>query len=373
MIVRPRHRHGFSARFSSPRSDRPLASIRHTARPVAVGLCLLWTAACATSPTSSPTPASGLSTALPLATISAVAETLVATIAVTPVPPATTAPLIATTASNTTLPTKLPSTAVPTAAVPLAAVVNHTGQITVAVLDAEVSRQLVARQSLNEPVPADMTAFRHSILDSLIQQMLIEQAAAIQHVTVSDQEVEAEVQKYIQASGGRDKWLAQVAADHMTEADYRAGLYSALLTLKMRDFVTRNIGAAADQVHARHILVADLATAQQVLTQLKSGTDFAGLAARYSLDVTTKNSGGDLGWFTRGQLLQPAIENMAFSMALNQFSTPIQTDLGFDVLEVVERAANRPLDPAVRARLSEQTFEIWLQTLLKAAQITKYV
>ena len=89
--------------------------------------------------------------------------------------------------------------------------------------------------------------------------------------------------------------------------------------------------------------------------------------------MTTKNSGGDLGWFTRGQLLQPAIENMAFSMALNQFSTPIQTDLGFDVLEVVERAANRPLDPAVRARLSEQTFEIWLQTLLKAAQITKYV
>ena len=357
-----------------------MSLIKSAARPIIIGLCILSITACATSP-AQPAAPTGVPVALPSliasatlipAAINSLAPAVTkANTLVTSAPLAATQPAIANTGGSPSI--NPANTANPTAIVPLAALVNTSGRITMVALDAEVNRQLAARQSLNEPPPADMVAFRHTILDSLIQQMLIEQAAAIQNITVSNQDVDAEVQKYIQDAGSRDKWLAQVAADHMTETEYRTGLRSALLTLKMRDFVTRNIGTTADQVHARHILVADLVTAQQVAVQLNSGTNFVALAAKYSLDVTTKNSGGDLGWFTRGQLLQPAIENAAFTQPVNQISAPIQTDLGYDILQVVERQANRPLDPAVRARLSEQTFEIWLQTLIKAAQITKYV
>ncbi|MHB8626211.1 MAG: peptidylprolyl isomerase [Aggregatilineales bacterium] len=255
----------------------------------------------------------------------------------------------------------------------LAALINDKIPVTLAQLDGEVSRELDARKSLGDPTPADMQAFRETVLDSLIQQVLIEQAAVIQGVAVSDQDVDAEIQSYIQAAGGHDKWLAQVAADHMTEAEYRAGLKSALITLKMRVLVTASVGTTAEQVHARHILVADLATAQQVLQQLKGGADFAALAAKYSLDVTTKQTGGDLGWFSRGQLLQKTVEDAAFSLPINQYSAPVKSDLGYHIIQTLEKVSNRPIDAATRARLAEQTFETWLQSLVKAAKIVKYI
>jgi len=271
-------------------------------------------------------------------------------------------------------PTTTPPAVAPTqpGSVPLAALVNGKTPITVAQLDSEVNRQLDARKSLNDPPPVDLNAFRDSILNSLIQQTLIEQAAVIQGVVVTDQDVETEIQSYIQAAGGRDKWLLQVAADNMTEIEYRAGLRSALITLKMRDLVTANIGTTAEQVHARHILVADLNTANQLFQQIQSGADFAALANKYSLDLTTKQSGGDLGWFTRGQLLQKTVEDAAFSLAINQFSSPIKSELGYHIIQVLEKVSNRPIDPATRSRLAEQTFETWLQTLVKAATIVKY-
>lgn len=257
--------------------------------------------------------------------------------------------------------------------VALAALINDKVPVTLDELNTEVARELDARKSLGDPPPADMKAFKDTVLESLIQGILIEQSAAIQGITVSDQEVESEIQADVQAAGGQDKWLAQIAADHMTEAEYRAGVKSALITMKMRDLVTSNVGTTAEQVHARHILVADEATAQQVLQQLKAGADFATLAAKYSLDVTTKQTGGDLGWFARGQLLQKSVEDAAFSLPINQYSAPVKSDLGYHIIETLEKVSNRPIDAATRARLAEQTFEAWYESVRKAAKVVKYI
>src|SRR5438874_7812291 len=115
------------------------------------------------------------------------------------------------------------------------------------------------------------------------------------------------MQTHIKLAGGKDKLLAHITADRMSEAEYRAGLRSALITEKMRDIVTAGIGPTAEQVHARHILVANEAAAKDVLAKLKAGSDFAQLAAQYSLDMSSKQTGGDLGWFSRGELLQKSV------------------------------------------------------------------
>jgi parvulin-like peptidyl-prolyl isomerase len=148
-------------------------------------------------------------------------------------------------------------------------------------------------------------------------------------------------------------------------------LHSALLTNKMRDIVTQGIGTKAEMVHARHILVADQNKATNVLTQLQRGGDFAKLAAQYSQDQTTKLTGGDLGWFPRGQLLQKSVEDAAFALQPNQISAPVKSELGYHLIQVIERG-QRDLDPVTRARLQESTFEAWLQTIVKQAQIIKY-
>ncbi len=255
---------------------------------------------------------------------------------------------------------------------PAAAIINNKIQIPMSALDALVTRQLEARRSVGDAMPSDMNAFRSTMLDSLIEQALIEEAAAIQKINVTDQEVDAEIADYIKSVGSREKWLAQIGADHMTEAEYRAGLHSALVTNKMRDVVTANIGTTVEQVHTRHILVADEVTANKVLAQLKSGADFAKLAGQVSLDLTTKQTGGDLGWFPRGQLLQKSVEDAAFSLALNEYSAPIKSDLGYHIIQTLERVKDRPIDPYTRSRLTEAAFEQWIQGLVKKAQIQKF-
>lgn len=253
----------------------------------------------------------------------------------------------------------------------IAAVVNNES-ISLARLDHEVTRGIEGLKSLGEAQPADLQPYRLAILDSLIEQMLIEQAAAIQGITVTDAEVEAEVQTNIKLAGGKDKWAAQLVADRTTEPERRVELRSTLITQKMRDKVTASIGNTAEQAHARHILVPDEKTANDVLAKIKAGTDFAQLAAQNSLDVTTKQTGGDLGWFSRGELLQKSVEDIAFSLKINEISAPVKSDLGYHIIQTLERVKDRPIDPETRFRLSKEAFERWVESLYRTARIEKF-
>jgi peptidyl-prolyl cis-trans isomerase C len=236
-----------------------------------------------------------------------------------------------------------------------------------------LARRLEAIAANNEAPPSDMQAFRKLVLDTMISQVVIDQAAIAQGIQVTDAEVEAEIQSMVEVAGGRENFLSRVAAEGMTEEEYRKSVRDALLTQKMRDTVTANICDNVDQVRARHILVADEAAAKQIVANLNNNGDFVALAAGFSLDITTRQNGGDLGWFARGQLLQPALEDAAFSLPINGISQPIQTDLGYHILQVLERASDRPIDPETCFRLTQSAFERWQQDLLAKAKIERLI
>lgn len=254
----------------------------------------------------------------------------------------------------------------------LAARVNEQG-IGMAALDREVARRLETIRSFGNPPPRDLALFRNEVLDTLIEQVLIEQAATIQGIQVSDADLDAEIAAIVEIAGSRENWEAQLKADRLTEADYRANLRAALMTQRMRDIVTAPACKNVEQVRARHILVTDVAKAAAIRDELSNGADFAALAARDSLDVTTNQGGGDLGWFARGQLLQEAIETAAFSLPINDLSAPIQTELGYHILQVLERSTERPVDDEMCYRLTESAFERWIQELISRAKIEKFL
>ncbi len=263
------------------------------------------------------------------------------------------------------------ATAAPTQE-PLAARVN--GQpITLAALNKEVARHLDGIRAVGDPMPTDMNAERDSRLNVLIDQALIEQAAAIQKITVTDAEVDAEIQQDIQVAGGKDKWTAWLTANDLTETENRDRIRSTLITNKMRDIVIAGIGNTAEEVHARQILVSSLDTANEVLSKLKAGADFASLAAQYSLDTSTRQTGGDLGWFARGELLEPTVEDAAFSLQPNQISGPVQSKLGYHIVQTLERVNDRPISSETRFKLEQNAFDSWLQSLEKNAKIEKYL
>ncbi len=119
---------------------------------------------------------------------------------------------------------------------------------------------------------------------------------------------------------------------------------------EIADFYKRNLKTLfsyPQRVRARHILVAAApdasakarqdakARAEKILDQLKHGADFAKLAAQDSDDPGTRDRGGDLGFFERGQMIKP-FEDAAFSLKPGQLSPVIETRFGYHIIQVEE-------------------------------------
>ncbi|MCB9436113.1 MAG: peptidylprolyl isomerase [Anaerolineales bacterium] len=247
----------------------------------------------------------------------------------------------------------------------LAATVN--GQpITRAQLDNEIN----ARASRSQA--ADPTAFAIEVLESMINQTLIEQYAAANNIIISGEQVQTEIDA-----------LNAAATENQMTLNEITGYPESMLTQKVREnlitqavitAIVAEVPTTAPQVHARHILVKSESEARDILDQLANGADFGDLAAQYSLDVSTAPAGGDLGWIAHGDLLQPEIEAVLFDMpAQSRWPDPVSSALGYHVLEVLERDETRQLDEAGLAFQQQQAFSTWLETQRTIASITRYV
>ncbi|MGD9675303.1 MAG: peptidylprolyl isomerase, partial [Candidatus Bipolaricaulia bacterium] len=108
-----------------------------------------------------------------------------------------------------------------------------------------------------------------------------------------------------------------------------------------------------EQVRAAHILVETLEEAEDVRAQLAAGGDFAALAKEYSLDTGTRDKGGELGLFGRGQMVQE-FEEAAFSLGAGETSAPVKTSYGYHVIRVSEHSAARtPTLTEIRDRVTQ--------------------
>lgn len=266
-------------------------------------------------------------------------------------------------------PATLAPTLAPTEA--LAALVN--GQaVTLAVFENELRRE-EARLAEVGVVPADRAVFERSVLNTIIDQVLIEQAAVLQGLDVTPEELDAEIGIDIELAGGQEAWLAWLAENDLTPEEYRVSIRAALLTAKIRDQVIAAVPASVEQVHARHILVSTQEEARQVYDQLQAGADFGELAFQHSRDVSTRELGGDLGWFGREQLTELTVAEVAFALEVGQVSEPVASGLGFHLIQTLERVQDRPLDDMARATMFEMTFERWRQSLWDQAAIERFV
>lgn len=244
-----------------------------------------------------------------------------------------------------------------------------------AALVARVNNQEITLEQLNSMVAQfgqSSDSNRALALQTLIEQTLIRQAAAAQNVAITDAELDTELQAYIQRAGGTDAWGAWLTSNGYTETAFRDLLRDNLITERMRDSLTADLNGDVPQVHARHILLATEQEALDVLARLQNGDDFAALAAVYSRDVTTRTNGGDLGWFAYDELLEPVLADQAFALQPGEIVGPVQTGLGFHILQSLERG-DRPLTEDKRAFIAQARFENWLNRLIAEAAIEQYI
>ena len=94
------------------------------------------------------------------------------------------------------------------------------------------------------------------------------------------------------------------------------------------------------EVHARHILVATEDEAKAIIAELEKGADFAKLAKEKSKDPGAAE-GGDLGWFTKDQMV-PEFAEVAFKLDKGQLSDPVHTQFGWHII-LVEDKRTKPV------------------------------
>jgi parvulin-like peptidyl-prolyl isomerase len=228
------------------------------------------------------------------------------------------------------------------------------------------------RRQLNSNV-ADLNALSANVLDTLIEQALIDQAAARMGISISDVEVNEEYALLRTAQPDEAQWQAWLDANLYTDAEYRESLRTAMLTTRVRDAVTGSETEIVPEVHARHILVDTEAEALDVLAQIEQGGDFATLALAHSNDVTTFEAGGDLGWFIAEELIwTPELSEAAMTMQPGEVRGPIVTMLGYHIIQVLE-VGQREVLLDESPEVAQARFEEWLTGIIDGATVERFL
>ena len=104
---------------------------------------------------------------------------------------------------------------------------------------------------------------------------------------------------------------------------------------KVYDEAVKQMSGEAE-VRARHILVATEAEAKAILAEVKKGTDFAEMAKQKSKDPGAAAEGGDLGYFTKEQMV-PEFAEVAFKLDKGQLSDPVKSQFGWHIIKVEDK------------------------------------
>ena len=276
-------------------------------------------------------------------------------------------------------------------------------------LESDVLAEVERARASGVPVPttaAALEGFRRDQLQSLINELMILQAAERDSIFVVAEEVQSQVDAQVaqleRQFGGRQGLEAAMAREGLTLESYRATMAASLRRDQIRrQYMARvqrdrnappvtdaevaaffeeraaSLGTRPATIEFRQIVVAPrpadsartaaLEEAQRVVAELRDGGDFSLLARRHSDDTGTKERGGDLGWFRRGRFV-PEFERMAFALRQGEVSPVVETSFGFHIIKVdkirgperqVRHILIRPdITPADEARTGTRAAEV---------------
>ncbi|MGQ0455777.1 MAG: peptidylprolyl isomerase [Hyphomicrobium sp.] len=167
-----------------------------------------------------------------------------------------------------------------------------------------------------------------SLIEFLIDNQLFAEAAEGQKLG-DGPDFENRV-KYLKRRALRELYFEKVIKASVSDADAR----------KMYDDQVRQI-KPEEEVSARHILVETEDKAKELKEKVKTGGDFVALAKENSKDPGSKDDGGNLGYFGRGQMV-PQFEDVVFKLAKGEVSDPVKTQFGWHLIKIEDKRTKQP-------------------------------
>jgi peptidyl-prolyl cis-trans isomerase D len=139
-----------------------------------------------------------------------------------------------------------------------------------------------------------------------------------------------------------DGFLAEIKPYGLDESVVRDYIRRAVMRRKVAEDLAKDVVRSQDYIWARHILVATEEEAKAALDRISAGEDWKKVAAEVSTDTSNKDIGGDLGWFTKGQMVAE-FETAGFALNIGEISQPVQTQFGFHIIQLLGKET-RPMD-----------------------------
>jgi len=257
---------------------------------------------------------------------------------------------------------------------------------------------------------AQVTQIQRQVLTNLINTKLLFAKATDADKATATNAVDLQMTALIENAGSQAVFDQHLETNGMTEAILRSKIFQeevsqAVLQRELKVTVTDNEVKdyydtystefeQPEMVRISHILIftvdpvmhsalpaaqldARSKLSQNIVKAARSGTDFAALAKQYSNDPGSKDNGGELLPFPRGQMA-PEIDAAAFSLTNNEISDVITTSVGYQIIKLLEKIPSKKISyltamPEIRQGLTRQKFAqlapAYLDGLQKAANV----
>ncbi|SCG84296.1 peptidyl-prolyl cis-trans isomerase C [Proteiniborus sp. DW1] len=257
---------------------------------------------------------------------------------------------------------------------------------------AKINDHVITKDELYEYLVAENG---DRVLDALISEKIITIEAEKQKISISEEEIQAEIDEIISNYGGEEVFnqamqyygysLDDIKKNITTNTQIKRLLEPSISISEeeMQEYFEANKEEfeQKEQVKASHILVETEEEAKEIKEKLSTGEDFAELAKEYSTDEGSKVSGGDLGYFGRGQMV-PSFEEAAFSLEIDAISEPVKSDFGYHIIKVedkkeakeanYEESKDKIKDMLLDSKIP-QAYQEWYQEKLNEYEITNYL
>jgi foldase protein PrsA len=231
----------------------------------------------------------------------------------------------------------------------------------------KITMKQLNNQYLNLPEQYQQRLTKEQVLDRMINFTVMRQAAEKEGYSVSSDQMDSVI-KGIAGATPEDEFKAQIKEQYKSYDNFKRELRDTIL---VQDYVAANVASlniteeelnslyeqykayiSVEYVRASHILICykdanscegtmkkDEAynKAAEIKAQIND-TNFAYLSQQYSTDVLSGSRGGDLGWFTKGQMVGP-FEDATFALEVGKVSDIVETQFGYHLIRLTARRA----------------------------------
>ncbi len=225
-----------------------------------------------------------------------------------------------------------------------------------------------------------------AMLTQLTNDQLIKLGAPQYGISISPQDIDQTMRSVFQGQSGNasavvsepdfKEWYRQLLNESgLSDSEYREIISIEIYRSRLQEYLAERMPNIAEQAHIYIISVETQKQADSIRARWANGEKFTDLAKEFSLDKSTGDNGGEIGWFPKAGILTPQLEFEAFSLSTGNVSAPLPiitdqqqedgstapTIVGYHLILVTERA-NRELDANALQVLRSKVVETWLTT-----------